>query len=101
MTITLARLLISFALLCLPIVLHVVASRKPENALWLMFPIVGGIPAVLGALLIFVPIEVYLSAPTLGHLKNVAIPAAGSLLILLFMVIQLTVSGNLPKLLSR
>lgn len=61
----------------------------------------GTIPAVLGALLLFIPIEMYLSAHALGHLNNVAIPVAGSLLIVLFMFIASIVSGNLPRYFAR
>ena len=100
----LARLLICLvclALFCFSFLLLVSASRKPENALWLLFPIFGGIPVVLGALLIFVPIEIYLSARALGHLKNVAIPMAGALLIVIFMVVASIVTGNPLKYFSR
>jgi hypothetical protein len=34
-------------MVCVPIVLLVAASRRAENLIYLMFPIVGGIPAAL------------------------------------------------------
>jgi hypothetical protein len=97
----LLRLLICLILYYSPFVLFVAASRNKDNALWLLFPIYGTIPAVLGALLLFIPLENYLIAHALGHLNNVAIPVAGSLLIVIFMFIAATLSGNLPRYLSR
>ena len=97
----LLRLLICLILFYLPFILFVAASRDKENALWLIFPLYGTIPAVLGALLLFIPIEKYLNAHALGHLNNVAIPVAGSLLIVIFMFMASIVSGNLHQFLSR
>ena len=97
----LLRLLICLILFYLPFIFFVAASRNKDNALWLIFPIYGTIPAILGALLLFIPIEKYLSAHALGHLNNVAIPVTGSLLIVIFMFIASIVSGNLPQFLSR
>ena len=101
MSLILARLLISLALLCAPFALLVIGSRRAEGLIWLMFPVVGGIPALLGALLIFAPLEGYLNARGLGHLKNVAIPLAGTVLIVIFTIAVLAVSGNLAKSLAR
>lgn len=98
---TLLRLLLCLILFYLPFILFVATSRNKENALWLLFPLYGTIPAILGALLLFIPVEMYLSAHALGHLNNVAIPVAGSLLIVIFMFIASIVSGNLPRYLSR
>ena len=96
------RLLICLMLIYLPLIVYVAGSRRqPENALWLLFPLYGTIPAVLGALLIFVPIESYLGARALGHWNNIAIPLAGALLIVIFMVLASIVSGNLLKYFSR
>lgn len=97
----LLRLLLCLILFYLPLILFVAASRHKENALWLIFPMFGTIPAVLGALLLFTPIEMYLSAHALGHLNNVAIPIAGSLLIVIFMLIASIVSGNCPRYFAR
>jgi Zn-dependent protease with chaperone function len=98
----LLRLLICLILFYLPFVLFVAANRRqPENALWLIFPMFGTIPAIVGALLIFVPIENYLSARALGHLNDVAIPIAGALLIAVFMIVTSILSGNLPRYFSR
>lgn len=95
------RLLVAFAMVCLPIVLLVAASRRAENLIFLIFPIVGGIPAALGALLIFAPLERLLEARGLGHLQNVAIPLAGGLLIVVFLFVALALSGKLARLPAR
>jgi hypothetical protein len=97
----LLRLLICLILFYLPFILFVAASRNKDNALWLLFPLFGTIPAVLGALLIFNPIENYLSGHGLGHLNNIATPVAGSLLIVIFMLITSIASGNFPRYFSR
>jgi hypothetical protein len=101
MTLLVARLLVSLALICSPFVLFVVASRKPESAIMLMFPVVGGTPVILGTLLIFAPLESYLNARGLGHLKNVAIPLAGAVLIVIVTFVGLWATGGLPKSLAR
>ena len=87
----LLRLLICLLLFYLPFIL----------ALLLLFPLFGTIPAVLGALLFFLPIEMYLSAHGLSHWNNVVIPVAGSLLIVIFMFVVLIVSGNPSPFLSQ
>ena len=97
----LVRILVCFALFCSPLFLYIVASRKSENALWLLFPLFGGIPATLGALFVFIPLEGFLDAQGLGHLKNVAIPLSGSLLIVIFLVLSCVVSGNYSMLSKR
>jgi hypothetical protein len=98
----LLRLLICLILFYLPFVLFVAANRRqPENALWLIFPMLGTIPGVVSALLIFVPIESYLRARALGHLNDIAIPISGALLIVVFMLVTSLVSGNLPRYFSR
>ena len=60
----------------------------------LIFPVFGAIPAILGALCVFAPLETYLDAQALGYLKNVAIPLSGSLLIVLFLLVRCLVSGH-------
>ena len=97
----LLRLLICLVLLYLPFILFIAASRNKDNALWVLFPLYGTIPAVMGALLVFVPIENYLNARALGHMNNVAIPIVGSLLIVLFLFVVAILSGNLLRHLSR
>lgn len=55
----LLRLVIAAAPLCLPLVLLILASGKAENAMFLLFPLFGGVPAVLGALLAFAPLALW------------------------------------------
>ena len=93
----LVRLVICFVLLVAPVVLLVVASRKAENMIYLMFPVVAAVPATLGALLVFAPLEAYLSARGLAHLKNVAVPLAGALLIVVFLLVVAGASGRLGQ----
>ena len=95
------RLLLCFAMVCVPIVLLVAASRKAENLIYLMFPIVGGIPAALTALLVFAPLERVLQARGLAHVQNVAIPLAGALAVVAGLLVSLAASGKLARLPAR
>jgi hypothetical protein len=99
--IILVRIAVCFALFCAPLLFYVIASRKPENALWFLFPMFGGVPAILGALLVFVPLEGLLQARGLGHLKNVAVPLSGSLFVLIFLFVSCVVSGHFFTRLKR
>jgi hypothetical protein len=100
-TMILFRLLICLILFNLPFILFVTASRNKDNALVLLFPLFGTIPAVIGALLLFLPIEIYLSSHALGRWSNIAIPVAGSLFVVIFMLIASIVSGNPLRFFSR
>ena len=95
------RLLVCFAMVCVPIVLLVAASRRAENLIYLMFPIVGGIPASLAALLVFAPLEHRLQARGLAHVQNVAIPLAGAVVVAAGLLVSLAVSGKLARLPAR
>ena len=104
MTLLVARLLISVALLCSPFALIVIGSVGRRNAgslMWLLIPFFGGVPAVLGALLVFAPLEGILDARGLGQLKNVAVPLAGALLVVIFVVGSFGASGKLSMLRTR
>jgi hypothetical protein len=96
-----ARVLICLMLFCLPFVLYIAASGQPDAGMILVFPVFGAIPAILGALLIFVPVETYLDRRGLGHLKNKAIPLAGALLIAVFMIVMWGIKGRLLELVAR
>ena len=95
------RLLIGLAIFCAPIVLYVVASRKADNALYLMFPMFGAIPGAIGAALVFVPLEHWLDARGLAHLANWAVPASGATLIVLFVIVTLTATRRFGVFRSR
>ena len=97
----LLRIFISLLLACAPFAAFIVSSGKPENMLLLIIPFFGAVPAVIGALLVFVPIECKLEASGLRALKNVLVPAAGTLLVLIFMVIMGLTSGSLVLLFKR
>jgi hypothetical protein len=97
----LLRILVCVMLFCLPFVLFVAASRKPENGMWLIFPVFGAVPAIIGALLVFAPIEAALDARGLGHWKNAAIPLAGASLIFIFVLVMQGLSGKLGLMFAR
>lgn len=69
-------------------------SGSADSGLILLIPIAGAIPAVIGTLLIFMPVEAGLDAIGFGHLNNVAVPAAGGLFILLFMLVMTSADGT-------
>jgi hypothetical protein len=96
-----ARIIVSVVLFCLPILIFVILSRKPDNALYLIFPMFGAIPAIVAALVLFVPIESYLDGRGLGHLKNLAIPLAGATVVFIFTVVMGVVWGNLTTMLGK
>lgn len=97
----LIRIAICALLACLPFVLMVAFSRRPEMGMVLVIPFFGMVPAVVGALIVFLPIELYLSARGTPALSNVAVPAAGALLIALFTLAMSAASGNLGLIAGR
>ena len=101
MGLTLARIVVSLALFCLPILIFVILSRKPDNALYLLFPMFGAIPAIVAALVLFLPIEVYLDGRGLSHLKNLLIPLAGAAVVSIFIFVMGIVWGDLGRMVSR
>ena len=97
----LIRIVVCIVLFCLPVVALIALDGRPEAMIYLMFPMFGAIPAILGALLVFVPIEWLLDRYGLGRLKNIAVPIAGALLIFLFALIMVAPSGKLGLLVNR
>ena len=93
----LVRLVISLVIFCAPIVLYVIASRKADNALYLIFPMFGAIPGAIGAVLVFVPIESYLQTRGLAHLADRLVPASGATLIVIFTLVMLGTSGGFGR----
>ena len=91
------RILVCIALFCLPFLALVALEGRPEGMLWMIFPVFGALPAVVGALLVFVPLEMYLDARGQGRLKNVAVPVAGALLIFLLSAVMWTLSGDVAR----
>jgi Ni,Fe-hydrogenase I cytochrome b subunit len=98
---TLFRVVVSVVLFCLPFILFIILSGKPDNMLLLLFPFFGAVPAILSSLLIFSPLETMLDNSKKPHLKNLFIPLAGAAIIFVFMLIVGTLSGNLGMLLGR
>ena len=97
MRILAARAVALLVLFCLPFVLLAVASGRREGALYLMFPVILALPVVLGALIVFAPLESYLDGRGLGRLKNAAVPLAGGVLVVVVLAVVAwiaTTSGN-------
>lgn len=86
---------------CAPIFLFVIMSGSSDSALVLLIPMFGAVPAVIGTFLIFMPIEAGLDAAGLGPLKNVAVPAAGGLFIVLFVLVMSMGDDTLTLLIER
>ena len=97
----LIRVIVCMVLFCLPFLLLIAASGKPEAMLYLIFPFFGAIPGVLGALLVFAPIEAFLDRRGKSHLKNKVVPLAGALLVFVFAIGITTLKGNLLPFLGR
>lgn len=83
-----ARMIVAVVLVCVPILLFVLVSGRPENALWLIFPFFGAVPAIVGALVLFLPVEVLLDSRGLSHWKNMVVPLVGFLLPIVFMIVM-------------
>lgn len=78
MPLLLARIVVSVILFCAPFFLFVLLSANPDNALILIFPFFGAIPAILAAIILFVPAEALLNRLGYPKLKNVVIPLIGA-----------------------
>ncbi|MCJ8190578.1 hypothetical protein [Sphingomicrobium aestuariivivum] len=78
MGLTLARVVVSFGIFCAPFFLYIAASSTPEDAMILIFPFIGAIPAIVGALVLFVPAEMLLDRLGAPALKNVVVPLLGA-----------------------
>src|SRR3982750_3454061 len=94
MTLLLVRLLISAAMFAAPFALLAFASKSEFGGMWLLFPVFAAVPGVLGALLLFVPVEAVLEARGLQAYKNLAVPAAGALIAPILTLVMVTASGK-------
>ena len=94
MSLILARVVVSIILFCLPVFLFVIASRRRGNALYLLFPMFGAVPAILGALILFVPLEMTLEAQGLAEFKNPLVPLAGALIVFIFAFVMDALGGK-------
>lgn len=95
---TLARIVVAVALFVLPFILFIWSSGKQENAMILIFPFFGAIPAIVGALVLFLPVELFLDSRGLGGWKNLVIPVVGFILPIIFAIVMGTVWGSLDTL---
>ena len=95
MSLTLARIVVSVAIFCAPFLLFVALSSNPDNGLILIVPLFGAIPAIIGALVLFLPAEMLLDRLGLPKLKNIVVPLIGASLIAIFMIVMGAVWGNL------
>ena len=84
---TLARIIVSVALFCAPFILYVVFSNQSQAGMMLLFPLFGAIPAIVAALILFLPIELLLENKN-SWLKNILIPLTGASVIFIFMFIM-------------
>ena len=101
MTLLLVRLLISAAMFAAPFALLAFAGKSELSGMWLLFPLFAAVPGVLGALLLFVPVESALDARGLQAYKNLAVPAAGALIAPILMVVMATAGGKADVMLGR
>ena len=97
----LIRVMVCIALFCVPFFVLIALEGRPEALIYLMFPMFGAIPGILGALLVFAPLEWLLDLLGLGRLKNVAIPLAGALLIFVLALVMASLSGKPELMLGR
>ena len=101
MTLLVVRLLISAAIFAAPFALMAVASKSEHGAMWILFPIFAAVPGMLGALILFAPIEALLDARGLHSYKNLAVPAAGALIAAIFFLVMTMASGKTDVMLGR
>ncbi len=87
MPLLLARIVVSVILFCAPFVLFVFLSANPDNALILIFPFFGAVPAILAAIVLFVPAEALLDRLGMPRLKNVVVPLIGAFIGTIAMVV--------------
>ena len=95
MGLTLARVVVSVLLFCAPFLVFVLLSADPANGLILIVPFFGAIPAILGALILFVPAEMLLDRLGVPWLKNIVVPLLGASLIAIFMIVMGSWQGEL------
>ena len=95
MSLTLARVIVSVAIFCAPFLLFVILSANPDNGLILIVPFFGAIPAIIGALVLFLPAEILLDRLGLPKLKNIVVPLIGASLIAIFMIVMGAMQGEL------
>lgn len=102
MSLILARILVAVGLAVAPFAAFVALSRQMHAGLVLFVPLFGVIPAIAGALLIFWPVELWLTDMDLAWTKNFVIPALGGCLVFVAtFVLTLLQSGSLSRAWNR
>ena len=101
MTLLLVRLLISAAMFSVPFALLAFASKSENGALWLLFPLVAAVTGVVGALLLFVPVEALLDSRGLQSYKNLFVPLSGALIAPILLVVMTVASGKVALFMER
>jgi hypothetical protein len=101
MGLLLARMVVSVPLFCLPIILFAVLSGKPDNMMFVLFPVFGAIPAIIAALVLFVPLESVLDARGMPQYKNVLVPVAGASVVFIFTLVTGLAAGSLGTMITR
>lgn len=99
----LLRLIVAIGIIVLPFLALALLSGSAEGMIWMIFPVLFTIPALLGAVLVFAPLEWILNRQGMGHMKNTLVPLAGGLLTPAAFNLLGTVAGWNPgtQLLSR
>lgn len=97
----LLRVLLCAVVFTAPVALYIIMSGKKDNLLLLLFPMIGIIPAVIGALLVFWPLEALLDGTGRPAWKNYFVPIAGACLIIAVVAIVGGISGKLAMMLER
>lgn len=98
MSLTLARVVVSVMIFCAPFLLFVALSANPENAIVLLFPMLGAIPAIVAALVLFVPAERLLDRIGRPGLKTIVIPLIGASIVYVTLFVLAWVQGRLDTL---
>ena len=101
MSLLAVRLLISAAMFTAPFALLAFGSKRTHSDMWLLFPLFAAVPGVLGALILFAPLEALLDSRGMQISKNFAVPAAGALIAPILLLVMTAKSGKLRLVLSR
>lgn len=78
------RIALSCILLWLPFILITILNTDPNYGLILIFPFVGTIPAIIVAILIFMPVEYLLDKRGMAFHKNIVVPVLGALSVVIW-----------------
>lgn len=91
------RVLFSVALFTAPFLAFAIFSDEQNDALVLLLPLVGCIPAVIGALIVFLPVEAWMKRTGRRRALEIVIPILGALLIFGVLLVIGLANGRLVK----